>query len=160
MAIVVVLASLTVGAFTHIAWDAFTHPDRWGTRHIEWLSTTHGPLHGYSWLQYASGLVGAAVIVAAGARWWTTTPVTPDAQRIPPRSRRAALRAIAIVAACACAGAVAGLVNGLGGEDFRRTGFLALTWGLGAGAVAILAIALVYLPGLRREARGPSDAHW
>jgi hypothetical protein len=139
-AALLVLGSLAIGAFTHVAWDAFTHPGRWGTRHIAWLAAEHGPLAGYRWLQYASGIVGAAVIAGAAVAWWRRTPRSPG-QRIPARGRRATVRAAATVVACTIVGSVAGLAAGIG-DGLRHTGFLVVTWGLGAGSVAILAIAI------------------
>lgn len=55
----------SVGAATHFVWDSFTHPGRWGPRHIEWLRAEHGALPGLKWLQYASGVVGLVVVVWA-----------------------------------------------------------------------------------------------
>jgi hypothetical protein len=54
-----------VGAATHVLWDSFTHPGRWGPRHIEWLRIEHGALPGLKWVQYASGVVGLVVVVWA-----------------------------------------------------------------------------------------------
>jgi hypothetical protein len=155
-ATVAVLASLAVGACTHVVWDAFTHPDRWGEQHVAWLSLTHGALPGYRWAQYASGLFGAAAIAAASLRWWLKTPLTPYAQRIPSQSRGTTLRAIAIIVACGGGGAAAGLVSGLG-SDHRRVGFLAITWGIGAGLAALLAVVAVCYPGVKRRIRRPSE---
>jgi hypothetical protein len=41
-----------VAPATHVFWDAFTHPGRWGPVHIEWLRTEHSGLLGLMWLQY------------------------------------------------------------------------------------------------------------
>lgn len=153
-AIAAVVASLSVGAGTHVIWDEFTHPDRWGTQHFAWLATTHGALPGYRWAQYASGLVGAAVIATTSLQWWRNTPPTTRCQRIPAQSRRATVRAFALVIGCGLAGAAAGLANGLGG-DYRRLGFLAITWALGAGLAGLLAVVAVTYPGVRRR-RGDS----
>jgi hypothetical protein len=69
--------ALVVGAGTHVLWDEFTHPRRWGTAHVPALDATWGLLPGYRWLQYASGLVGGLVLLGWLARWWRRTPTRP-----------------------------------------------------------------------------------
>ena len=32
-------AAAVLGSVTHLAWDAFTHPGRWGVAHVAWLRT-------------------------------------------------------------------------------------------------------------------------
>ncbi|MGH3362116.1 MAG: DUF4184 family protein [Nocardioides sp.] len=54
-----------LGATTHVLWDAFTHPARWGPRHIEWLRIEHAGLSGLKWVQYVSGIVGLAIVAWA-----------------------------------------------------------------------------------------------
>ena len=51
-----------IGATTHVFWDAFTHRQRWGTRHVAWLSTEHAGLPGQRWLQYITGVLALAVV--------------------------------------------------------------------------------------------------
>jgi hypothetical protein len=77
----VLLASLVVGAATHVVWDEFTHLDRFGYRHLSWLADQHGPLAGYRWAQYGSGLVGALALAVAVGGWWRSAPVTDPAPR-------------------------------------------------------------------------------
>ena len=62
-----VLVSLAIGAATHVVWDSFSHPGRWGTDRIGWLREEHGPFMGYTWVQYGSGAVGF-VVLAIGPR--------------------------------------------------------------------------------------------
>lgn len=59
--------AIVLGAFTHVAWDSFTHADRWGVRHIGWLTSDHLGKAGYHWAQAASSAIGLAVVVACGA---------------------------------------------------------------------------------------------
>jgi hypothetical protein len=54
-----------VGAATHLLWDSFTHPGRWGPQHIEWLRVEHAGLEGLRWAQYVSGVVGLTIVVWA-----------------------------------------------------------------------------------------------
>ena len=81
-----VAGSVLAGAGTHVGWDAFTHRDRWGATHLAWLAAPHAGLAGYRWAQYASGLVGAAVIVAWLVSWWQRT--VPAASRYRPSAAR------------------------------------------------------------------------
>ena len=48
VAVALVLVSLAAGAATHVLWDAFTHPGRWGTDRIAWLTEMHGPFAGHT----------------------------------------------------------------------------------------------------------------
>ncbi len=59
-----VVPALVIGALSHVAWDEVTHPGRWGSRHVAWLADLHGPMAGALWLQYVSGVVGTAAVVA------------------------------------------------------------------------------------------------
>ena len=54
-----------VGSATHVLWDAFTHPGRWGVRQVAWLQDDHDGLAGHEWAQYVSGVVGLAIVAAA-----------------------------------------------------------------------------------------------
>lgn len=144
-----VLVSLAIGAATHVAWDSFTHPDRWGSERIAWLAASHGPLEGYRWMQYTGGILGAAVVVIALARWWARTALTPGAQRVPTLARRDAAICAAIVGTSLVAGFLAGLASGLADGGLRAGAFGAATWGGGAGAAASLACAAACVPRLR-----------
>ncbi|MEU6178036.1 DUF4184 family protein [Streptomyces coeruleorubidus] len=54
--------SAVLGALTHVVWDAFTHPDRWGMRVFPVLGreVAGSPLYWY--LQYGGSAVAAVVI--------------------------------------------------------------------------------------------------
>lgn len=62
-----VLAPLAacIGSATHVVWDAFTHPGRWGVRRVPWLQADHLGLAGHQWAQYSSGVVGLVIVLAA-----------------------------------------------------------------------------------------------
>ncbi len=68
----VLCAAVLVGAITHVVWDAFTHVGRFGHTHIPALAATYpsplGPLPGYRYLQYASGVLGLVVLGVMAAR--------------------------------------------------------------------------------------------
>lgn len=66
---ILIVVSLIIGAMTHLVWDAFTHLTGWGVRHLPILTTpvvdvagAHFPT--YKLLQYGSGILGVAVLVA------------------------------------------------------------------------------------------------
>ncbi|GAA5025279.1 DUF4184 family protein [Microbacterium fluvii] len=61
--------SLMLGVISHIAWDAFTHEGRAGVGLVPALDEQWGPLLGYKWLQYGSGVLGLVVLAIAGAVW-------------------------------------------------------------------------------------------
>jgi hypothetical protein len=54
--------AVLVGAFTHVAWDAFTHQSGWVVRHVSALSLSIGPVHVYKALQHGSSLLGLAIL--------------------------------------------------------------------------------------------------
>ncbi len=58
----VLLLSLALGVASHILWDSFTHEGRAGVALMPALDAMWGPLPGYKWLQYGSGVGGLAVL--------------------------------------------------------------------------------------------------
>ncbi|MFT7775880.1 DUF4184 family protein [Roseateles sp.] len=83
--------SILLGAASHVLWDSFTHPGRWG---LEWLHTLNRPafialeqhVHVVALLQYLSTVVGVAVLAAMYARALRArgqaAPTRRDAQRV------------------------------------------------------------------------------
>ncbi|MFH8631695.1 DUF4184 family protein [Streptomyces lydicus] len=55
--------SAVLGAATHVVWDAFTHPGRWGTRLIPGLGGTAGGLPVSTYLQYGTSVVASVAMV-------------------------------------------------------------------------------------------------
>ncbi|MFE2162490.1 DUF4184 family protein [Streptomyces lydicus] len=55
--------SAVLGAATHVVWDAFTHPGRWGTRLIPGLGGTAGGLPVSTYLQYGTSVVASMAMV-------------------------------------------------------------------------------------------------
>jgi Domain of unknown function (DUF4184) len=68
--------ALIVGSATHVLWDEFSHPGRWGTHHLHVLTVRWAGLPGYRWVQYGSGVFGASVEAYWLWRWWRRTPAT------------------------------------------------------------------------------------
>lgn len=71
--------SLVLAALTHIAWDAFTHPNRWGVRRfpileVEICRTPFLPLTGFRILQYGSTLAGIGLLAFWFVRWYRRAP--------------------------------------------------------------------------------------
>jgi hypothetical protein len=69
-----------VGAATHIIWDGFTHEDRFGVAAVPLLQHPDvvGPLSAYRVLQYASSVVGLALVAWSLVRWYRRTPASAD----------------------------------------------------------------------------------
>lgn len=98
--------SAVTGSLTHVVWDSFTHPHRWGTDALPRLGEPFAfglPL--YSFVQYGTSAVAACVLL-----WFTVTglrrlPAPPAAPPAVPVLGRAQLwGAFALVAGCVAAG--------------------------------------------------------
>ncbi|CAM5401055.1 hypothetical protein SAVIM338S_02005 [Streptomyces avidinii] len=97
--------SAVAGSLTHIAWDSFTHVDRWGTRALPWLGEPLAfglPL--YSCLQY-----GTSAFAACALAWFTVTalrrlPDSPAPASVPVLGRAEVWGWVLLVAACVAAG--------------------------------------------------------
>ena len=63
--VAVTVLSALAGAWSHVAWDSFTHDGRWGARNVRWLASTHHvngrPMTGASLAQYGCTLAGGVV---------------------------------------------------------------------------------------------------
>jgi hypothetical protein len=64
-----VAVSVVLGVISHIVWDAFTHEGRGGLDLFPSLARMWGPLPGYKWLQYGSGVFGLTVLGVFAVRW-------------------------------------------------------------------------------------------
>jgi hypothetical protein len=70
-----IVLAMTTAALTHLGWDAFTHPNRWGVRRfpileVEICHTPFLPLTGFRILQYGSTLVGMGLLAYWFVRWY------------------------------------------------------------------------------------------
>ncbi|ANZ19323.1 protein of unknown function (DUF4184) [Streptomyces noursei ATCC 11455] len=70
------VASAVLGAVSHVVWDAFTHPGRWGTRLLPALNTVVGDRPLAMYLQYATS---ALALVGIGWFLWSALRVAPAA---------------------------------------------------------------------------------
>ncbi|WP_414507833.1 DUF4184 family protein [Streptomyces sp. NEAU-L66] len=110
------LVSAVLGAATHVVWDAFTHPGRWGTRLVPGLDGVVGGLPVYTYVQYGTSALAPAAMgaflwpvlrgqgggsAAAGASAPVAVPV-----EVPVLTVRLRLLLTAPLALCVAAGAV------------------------------------------------------
>jgi hypothetical protein len=77
-----IILSLVVGAFTHIAWDSFTHPHAWGVHQFPVLNTPiiytpQGSIRVFKLLQYGSTVTGAALLIYWYLKWFRGTSSHP-----------------------------------------------------------------------------------
>lgn len=76
-----IIASLLLGAISHLAWDAFTHDRGLVVRNVPDMRVpleefgTHRPL--YNVLQHGSTLLGMAILIFWYWRWFKRTPPQP-----------------------------------------------------------------------------------
>ena len=157
--IALVYAALVIGAATHVAWDSFTHDDGWVVMRVPALMASitwlPGDLAAYRWAQYASGVIGLAVLAWWVARWWRTTPageIAPGAEV----SDAARLYAVAgVTAAGLVAAAYASSPYLVGDEalNLRRAVFRAITVGGAVAALVVLLVAIGWTVVQRRRPR-------
>ncbi|MFG1923991.1 DUF4184 family protein [Cryptosporangium sp. NPDC048952] len=108
---VVTVLSALAGAWSHVAWDSFTHDGRWGARHVPWLAGRHHvggrPVSGAVLAQHTSTVVGGVVGLVLLSRVLREVPDWVDTK--PPgwsRQRPAAAATATAGAARATAGTV------------------------------------------------------
>ncbi|MFE9447633.1 DUF4184 family protein [Streptomyces sp. NPDC006739] len=97
--------SASLGALTHVVWDAFTHHDRWGSRVVPGLGRELAGMPVFSWLQYGSSVVGAVVVAVFVVRALRRAPVA-EPVGVPVLSVGDRWWAGAVIGGCAVAGAV------------------------------------------------------
>lgn len=150
------VVAVSLGALTHVVWDAFTHRGSWGIRMIPALDEQIGDLPAYEWAQYASGLLGVVVMC-----WWMVhrwriategaDPDRPETGRLVPSRPLAA----AVISLGAIAGTAIGFRHGLGQPDPVRSAFFyAATRGIDVGVFAALGIGVIHRLAVRRRAAG------
>jgi hypothetical protein len=62
--IVALYVAFALGALTHVIWDSFTHPHRWGTNHIHALNVVYLERPLSHWLQLGLGVAAAGCVGA------------------------------------------------------------------------------------------------
>jgi hypothetical protein len=131
---VATIASLALGAASHVTWDAFTHAAGFGVQLLPALASPMiGSIAGYRVLQHASSIVGLALLAVPVVRWARLQPRVPVASWLRPLVLASALLAFA------------GLANAM---RFAPEGMHAFVVG-GGVAVAFLATTGPIVLGLR-----------
>ena len=71
------LSGLLLGAWSHVAWDSFTHETGWVVEHAPYLERPllGNTLRGYTVLQHLSTLLGLCVLLYAYDKWITTCEI-------------------------------------------------------------------------------------
>ncbi|MFD6969701.1 DUF4184 family protein [Streptomyces sp. NPDC059979] len=148
--------SAVAGSLTHVAWDSFTHIDRWGTDALPLLEEPLAfglPL--YSYLQYGSSAVAACALL-----WFTATalrrlPASPAPASVPVLRRAEIWGALALLAVCVTAGATLRLIRFFTFFDRIRTPLdiiPTICFGAGGGlAVGLLAYGVLVRLRQRRD---------
>jgi hypothetical protein len=109
-----ILESIVLGAFTHVAWDAFTHLGGCPVFLAPFLArpvtvTPWGVVRVHNVLQYVSSLAGVGVLLACGIGWFRRTAPCP----VPARLCLGAREKLAIAGALFCGAGVMSLAYGL-----------------------------------------------
>ena len=132
-------AAAVIGSATHVLWDAFTHPGRWGVRQVTWLQDDHAGLAGHAWAQYVSGVVGLAIVAAAVVAHLRSS--APTAVDLPARRLPAASLPV-VVGLAAAAGVVSALRTAPARLDLMA--FNAVVDSLIVLALGLVALCLVW----------------
>jgi hypothetical protein len=140
--VLLAVLALVLGAATHVGWDSFTHGGMWGSDRVPWLRDDAGPLPGYEWAQYLSGVVGGAIVGVWGVRWWRSH--APDGGSAGPAVPIGVRRRVwGGVAGSTLGGALLGALSMVDREPRDGPGvfFVAATWGGAAGLAALVLVA-------------------
>ncbi|MFH8343235.1 DUF4184 family protein [Streptomyces sp. NPDC018045] len=153
--------SAVLGALTHIVWDAFTHPGRWGTRLFPVLNEVAGGRPLCMYVQYGTSALALGVL---GWFLWTALLRAPDAPvpaGLPVLSGGRRLLGGALLALCPLGGAAHRTLRAR-----AAFGDLAVTWfdyvptvlfGAGAGLALGLLLYAVAVRLLHRRTSAAAD---
>ncbi|MFG2140552.1 DUF4184 family protein [Streptomyces sp. NPDC048650] len=150
------VVSAVLGCASHVVWDAFTHPGRWGTRLVPVLNT-------WAWgrpvAAYVQSATSALALAAIGWFVWTALRggrgEAPSAA-VPALTVRQRLLLAGPLALCVVAGAAGRTLRAYAVYGTRATWFDYLPsalFGAGAGLAAGLPVAAVAARLLHRRAR-------
>lgn len=136
--VLLLVASLLIGIASHVFWDLFTHPARWGSEVFPALAERWGPLDGTQWLQHASSAFGLIVIAIWGIAWLRKRHPEPRPVAAPPWLAPvfSSVAVGALVVSAVLELAVHGIPDSHG---FTQAAF---RWGTAAGAVILIAAVL------------------
>lgn len=159
-----VLASLVVGALTHLGWDAFTHDGAPAVRsigalHAQLCSIGPYPVLVYKVLQHASTLFGTALLIVWASRWLRQAPmqVADPTLFLAPWKR---VTAVAVILGLPlCAGLAAGLLaiaHPITLPALQVSVWRSVVFSISALGVAVCSFSLVWhlrIPAGRRNTR-------
>lgn len=156
----VIITSLAIGAFTHFAWDSFTHWRGWLVQNLTWLKmiiveTSLGPIAVHRALHVVSTLIGLILIGWWYQRWQRKVPLEMlplKEDSFPGREMMSLSVLCGLALALAVASGFAGITSR---EVHPLKQFLNRA---GIGLISILTIALLIYSGvwhLRRRGERP-----
>jgi hypothetical protein len=117
-----VVASIVVGAITHIIWDSFTHPHGFSVQMLPVLETPVAliggyTLYGYKILQHGSTLIGMSILLWLSIMWFRSTKPSGKYSVLSARTRMLILSFILIPSV------IVGVLSGVGQVD-KTTGYV------------------------------------
>jgi hypothetical protein len=142
---ITICCSVLLGAWSHLAWDAFTHRGGLMVRHLDFLShrVGVGHLHVYNVLQYASGL-GGLVLLAIWYRDWAARQRPAGPRPAPVLPARLRWSALAAATAAIAFGGLASVARALdAGAGPRRVLVQAVLGTMAATVVVAVALGAV-----------------
>lgn len=146
--------AFAIGALTHVVWDSFTHPHRWGTNHIAALNEVYLERPLSHWLQLASSAAGLLALGLYASVWWRTSPRT--ATDLSPIS----LGAVAswfLIAMAGGVGAVLGALEFFSDDTGHGLAYVLITSTVSAATVAAMAVCSIWHLNPRLRGRPKSE---
>lgn len=153
--VLLLVLSLTLGVASHIAWDLFTHLDRWGLQAFPVLAERWGPLLGYAWLQHGSTVFGLLVIGVWALLRLARGRAVPIAVRVPGFVRVAWWLSLPVLLVAAWLGGLALFGPVRPGFGIEHLAYLVLPPAVGVwgGLTLVLALVLQLMPRARSPRR-------
>jgi hypothetical protein len=156
--VVTLYLAFAVGALTHVVWDSFTHPHRWGTNRIDALNEVYLERPLSHWVQLASSGVGLLALCLCALVLWRTVPYAGSTD-LSPIGVEAIAGWLSIVGA-ACVGAVVGAVEYADGGTGHGLSYVLITRGVSAAGLAVVAVGVIWHLSPRLSGRTRRDASW
>ncbi|WP_052869465.1 DUF4184 family protein [Streptomyces niger] len=148
--------SAVIGALTHIVWDAFTHPGRWGVRLLPVLQEHVAGWPVYTYVQYGTSAVALVALACFVRSAWRRAPRGTAPEALPVLGNRTRAGCGVLLTVCVLLGAGHRVVRAhavYGGSatwfDYVPTVLFGAGAGLGVGLPAWAAA--VHLIGRRRR---------